>query len=62
MIDRLLSAKLEEVDSILEGAVGCTVTIGEHSRLAKWDDEYGWDRYRKAGLVVIDTASGERWI
>lgn len=62
MIDRLLDAKLEEVDGILENAVGCTVTIDEHARLAKCDDEYGWDRYRKAGLVVIDTATGERWI
>jgi hypothetical protein len=62
MIARLLKAKLEEVDGILANAVGCTVTIDEHSRLAKWDDEYGWDRYRKAGLVVIDTATGERWI
>jgi ribosomal protein L16 Arg81 hydroxylase len=62
MIARLLNAKPEEVDGILEKAVGCTVTIDEHSRLAKWDDEYGWDRYRKAGLVVIDTATGERKI
>jgi hypothetical protein len=62
MIGRLLNAKLEEVDGILENAVGCTVTIDEHSRLAKSDDEYGWERYRKAGLVVIDTATGERWI
>ncbi len=62
MIDRLLKAKPDEFDKILAGAVGCTVTIDEHSRLAKWDDEYGWDRYRKAGLVVIDTATGERWI
>ena len=62
MIARLLNAKPEEVDGILENAVGCTVTIDEHARLAEWDDEYGWDRYRKAGLVVIDTATGERWI
>lgn len=62
MIDRLLKAEPDEVDNIVAAAVGCTVTIDEHARLAEWDDEYGWDRYRKAGLVVIDTASGERWI
>lgn len=59
MIDALLKAKPEDVDGILKDDIACTVTIDEHRRLAAFDHEYGWDRYRKAGLVVIDTKNGE---
>ena len=62
MIDELLQAKPEELDGILKNAIGCTVTIEEHSRLVPFDHEYGWNRYRKAGIVVVDTESGERVI
>jgi hypothetical protein len=27
--------------------------------LLEADDEYGWERYRKAGIKVIDTQTGE---
>ena len=62
MIDFLVNAKPEEVDGILESAVGCTVTRDEHSRLHKFDEEYGWERYRKAGVKVTNTETGEQII
>jgi hypothetical protein len=62
MIDALLRAKPEQVDDILMDAIGCTVTREEHERLHKFADQHGWDRYRKAELVVIDTDTGERLI
>jgi hypothetical protein len=55
MRDELL-AHPERADEILESAVGCTVTSVEHDRLHKFDEEYGWERYRKAGIVVMDTS------
>jgi hypothetical protein len=56
MIDELLEAASEDaIEGILACAVGCTVTLDEHSRLHCFDDEYGWERYRKAGIVVLDT-------
>jgi len=42
------------VDSILHGAVCCVVTKEEHALLERFDAEYGWGRYRKAGPMVID--------
>jgi hypothetical protein len=62
MIDVLLKARPEDVDCILKDAVACTVTMDEHYLLAKFDDDHGWDRYRKAGLVVINTETEERVI
>ena len=60
MIAALEKAAPHEVDDILNSAIGCTVTVKEHSHLSKFDKEYGWQRYRKAGIVVIDTLTGER--
>ena len=60
MIEALLNAEQDDVDNILSDAIGCTVTIDEHARLNKYDGEYGWERYRKAGLEVFDTATNER--
>jgi hypothetical protein len=63
MIEELLKAKPEEVDSILRNAVGCTVTLGEHARLSKFDNEhYGWVRYQKAKVSVQNTQTGDREI
>jgi hypothetical protein len=50
------------VDNILKNAIGCTVTSEEHALFSEFDDEYGWARYRKAGITVIDTQTGERLI
>jgi hypothetical protein len=60
MIDALENAKPHEIDDILANAIGCTVTVDEHLLLAAFKDESGWERYRRAGLTVIDTATGER--
>ena len=55
MIDALL-ANPERADEILGTAIGCTVTKAEHAHLHKFDDEDGWERYRKAEIVVMDTS------
>jgi hypothetical protein len=56
MLSELENTGPDKIDSILERAVGCTVTKEEHSRLSKLDNEYdGWARYEKAGILVIDT-------
>jgi hypothetical protein len=62
MIAALEKAAPHEIDDILKTAIGCTVTIEEHTRLSKFDEEYGWAPYRKAGITVIDTQTGERVI
>ena len=55
MIDELLKAEPSEVGEILAKAVACTVTLGEADCLAKQGEHYGWERYRRAGIVVLDT-------
>jgi hypothetical protein len=52
----MLLAHPERADEILDIAVGCTVTLAEHEHLHDFDEEYGWERYRKAGIVVMDTS------
>ena len=54
MIAALEKAAPHEVDDILKDAIGCTVTVEEHTRLSKFDEEYGWERNRKAGIMVIN--------
>jgi hypothetical protein len=61
MIAALEEATAHKVDLILKKAFGCTVTIKEHSLLSKFDKKYdGWARYRKAGIVVINTQTCKR--
>jgi hypothetical protein len=60
MIEALLNAKPEDVDYILKDAVACVVTVDEHERLKQFDNEYGWERYRKAGIEAFDMVTGER--
>jgi hypothetical protein len=55
MVKKLLRARPEMVDEILESAVACTVTKHEHDRLAQFKRLDGWERYSRAGIVVIDT-------
>jgi hypothetical protein len=61
-VARELLAHPERVDKILEGVVSCVVTKSEHARLgrvSRADPRLdGWDRYRAAGVAVLDTASG----
>ena len=56
MIDALLKAQPDQVDGILDLAVGCTITRHEAERLRRFDDDYGWERYRKAGIEIMDTS------
>ena len=62
MIALLKNAAPRKVNGILKMAISCTVTSKEHARLSGFDAEYGWRRYRKAGIVVIDTKTGKRKI
>ena len=62
MIAALKKAAPDNVDDILKTAIACTVTIKEHTRLSKFEVDYGWRRYRKAGIKVIDTQTGKRKI
>lgn len=51
----------EDPEVVLADAVACVVTVEEHARLSVYDlTHYGWDRYRAAGVEVIDMATGER--
>jgi hypothetical protein len=63
MADRLI-AHPDELDSILDLAVGCVVTKEEHARLTQVSRQQpeldGWDRYVAAGIEVVDMVSGER--
>lgn len=62
MVEKLLDAKrnsINDIDSILDNAIGCTITIQEHKRLNKYEGYDGWERYRKARIVVIDTKTGK---
>lgn len=49
--------------AIAATAIGCTVTRKEHEVLTALDKAEpgleGWERYRRAGVVVIDTITGE---
>ena len=61
MIEKLEKASPRQIDKILKKAIGCTVTTEEHVKLSKFDTEYdGWERYRKAGVIVIDTQTRKR--
>ncbi len=43
-----------------ERAIGCTVTKADHDRLTPFDKAAsGWDRYRQAGVPVIDMLTGD---
>lgn len=60
------AADPERVDEILDRVIGCVVTKDEHRRLADISrlnpNLDGWERYAAAGIVVIDTMTGERMV
>ena len=62
MMSELENAAPDEVDHILKRADACTVTLDEHILLSKFDEEYGWDRYRRAEIGVFDTLNDEWFI
>jgi hypothetical protein len=57
MAEALIKARSnpDAVDELLSAAVGCTVTKDEHHHLSEFKHLDGWERYRKAGIAVIDT-------
>jgi hypothetical protein len=62
MIESMIQNR-DEVDRIAARAVGCTITKEEHGDLDKIDREFaidGWDRYARAGIVVLDMETGQQ--
>lgn len=59
MVRKLLDCHPGQVDEILDLAVGCTVTRAEHLELNKCDEFDGWERYRKAGIRVVDVKGSQ---
>jgi len=47
------------VSDALRACEACVVTKEEHSRLHAVEEAYGWERYAKAGIMVIDSSSGD---
>ena len=58
MVDELLNASPEAVATILNKAIGCIVTKAEHDNLRQFKNFDGWERYRQAGIVIIDMETG----
>ena len=57
LTDRIL-AKPELAREILRDAIACVVTVEEHQRLSSVSASLrGWDRYKAAGIEVVDTDS-----
>lgn len=54
MVRKLLDCHPDQVDEILDLAVGCTVTRAEHLKLNKYEEFDGWERYRKAEIRIVD--------
>lgn len=58
-----LIARPSQHDKIASRAIACVVTRQEHTQLtaiSKLQPEvHGWDRYREAGIEVLDTKTGE---
>lgn len=61
MVQKLLSSRPEDVEMVLEKAVACTITKDEHRLLNAYAHLDGWERYREAGIVVVDSKTGERF-
>ncbi|MCC6493113.1 MAG: hypothetical protein IT424_08835 [Pirellulales bacterium] len=61
VIAELLQAKLDGIEAILRRkAVACCVTSAEHERLSGVSSDCeGWQRYREAGIDVVNREKGE---
>ena len=60
----LIEQMMAEPDAIerviRERAIGCVVTRDEHRLLTQFDKTHdGWERYRAAGIEVLDMAAGD---
>lgn len=62
LADELLAAKPGQIEDVLRTrAVACIVTAEEHNRLKPFDQTHqGWERYREAGIEVIDMLNGSK--
>ena len=58
MVRALIKVGQEGAKEILEKAVACTITKEEHLSLNAYEHVDGWERYRRAGIVVIDGTTG----
>ena len=56
MIKELLNDP-QNVEKILERALGCIITKREHALLEKYKHLYGWERYSQAGITLVDTGT-----
>lgn len=65
IVERLLASP-DQVDTILGEVVHCVVTKEEHERLTAYSrmnpDVDGWERYKGAGVEVLDMLTGEQLI
>jgi hypothetical protein len=63
MVQKLIDNP-DQVESIVDGAVGCIVTKQEHDTLNQVDSDCpdidGWDRYEEAG-IELDPACPRMW-
>jgi hypothetical protein len=65
IVERLL-ANSEQIETILADIVHCVVTRAEHERLTAYSRMNlavdGWERYKGAGVEVMDMLTGEQMI
>ena len=60
MIKALVNANSElDVSNILLTAVACIVTHDEHKKLSQFDYLYGWERYERAGILVMEMSGNK---
>lgn len=65
IVERLLASP-EQIEPTLRDVVHCVVTKEEHEQLTSYStmkhDVDGWDRYRGAGIAVMDMLTGKQMI
>ena len=62
LVRGLLDGSLS-IEALREHAIACTVSRDEHRLLGSLPDQFdGWERYRAAGVAVIDRIAGSWWI
>lgn len=59
LVERMQASR-GDIEGIVREAPACLVTREEHQRLTPLDrTHHGWDRYREAGIEVLDALTGE---
>lgn len=62
-IESLISeilANPKELDKLKNNIMACLVTEEEHKKLKRRDNGNGWERYKRAGIHVIDVKNNKR--